>query len=556
MEWIKRSDAESIKDIISTRDLSIPKEVPFVKNLHEAMLLTKKSIRDGMNVTIVGDYDCDGITSSSILKLCIKEYITLLNTKNHLDIIIPDRYKEGYGLNMSIVERIRDGLMITVDNGIAAVEQIKAAKDKGLITIIIDHHLLRDDGLVPEADVVVDPHIEAESEFKDYCGAGLAYRFAMELIPDTKHEAEYIALAGIGTVADVMPLISDNRRLVIEGIKNLANRNVPVGLDYLLSAIGTDEYINEEDIGFSIGPCFNALGRMYGDGGKKMVDLITAENPTTDYEKQNLSQEAYDVVHVNEQRQALVLQEMNLVNESLLRDTTPAIILEDSTIFTKGTVGIIAGKLTEKYRCPAFVFTQDTKNADNLSGSGRSPEDIHLKKLLDKVAEKDKDIFVGYGGHAGAAGLTIRKTSLDAFEKLVKEELEGYEPKAEDVYYDLECAAAEIPDMLDELSRYAPYGEGNPQITFRINNVSGIPKIIGKFKNHFRIQGPDVTLLGFDLVEKWMNEGEPTTVDVVGTLGVNHFKDKDYYQIRLIDFKKHEIEKSEKYNELASLFTF
>jgi len=554
MEWIKRDESvNSVKDIIDKRDLSVPKEEPYIHNLEEAMLLTKKCIREGQQVTIVGDYDCDGITSSSILKLSIIEYIKELKLDNKVEVIIPDRYKEGYGLNMSIVERIENGLMITVDNGIAAVEQIAAAKQKGLTVIVIDHHLLRDDKRIPSADVVVDPHID-DSEFQDYCGAGLAYKFALKLIPHNIILPQLLSLAGIGTIADVMPLINDNRKIVIEALENISNRIVPYGLNLILDLLGIDEYVNEGDIGFHIGPSFNALGRMYGDGGKRMVDLITAEVPKEEREKADLIQEAAAVVHVNEERQALVLQEMELVYSSLLNETSPVIVIKDNTLFTKGTVGIIAGKLTEKFSVPSIVFTQDTKNPDNLTGSGRSPADVHLKQLLDRIADKNKGIFVGYGGHAGAAGLTIRKSSYDKFKELITEELKDYKPQANTVFYDLECNILDVPALYIEMNRSAPFGEGNPEITFLVRNISGIPKIIGKFKNHFRLQGPDVTLLGFDLVEKWIDEGEPTTVDVVGTFGVNHYKDKDLYQIRLVDFRKTIEKKSETYNELASLF--
>lgn len=557
MKWVKRDEnLNSIKEIISKRDFSVPEKWSFVRNMHEAVLLTKKCIREGMHITIVGDYDCDGITSSSNLKLSILRYISILNTGNKVDVIIPDRYKEGYGLNMSIVDRIKSGLMITVDNGIAAVEQITKAKKKGLTVIVIDHHLIRDDGLVPEADVVVDPHID-DSEFQDYCGAGLAYRFAEELIPNDPLLPKLLSLAAIGTIADVMPIIRDNRRLVIEGLKLIADRIVPYGLNLMLDCLEIDEYVNEEDIGFHIGPCFNALGRMYGNGGKRMVDLITADEPDIydEYSRKKLLEEAIAVINVNEERQLLVKKEMDMVYGGILKDTSPVIIIEDSTVFTKGTVGIIAGKLTEKYGVPAIVFTQDTKNPNNLTGSGRSPEDVHLKQLLDKVSQKYPDMFVGYGGHAGAAGLTIRKTAFDALKYALKDELKDYKPDNNIVYYDLECKILDVPVLYKELMQYAPFGEGNRAITFKVDNISGIPKIIGKLKNHFKLQGPDVTLLGFDLVEKWLDEGEPSTLDVIGTLGVNHYKDKDLYQIRLIDFKKHVEATTVTYDDLASLFT-
>ena len=333
MKWKKRDNAKSISEILAKRDLSVPDHLSFVQNLKEAVLLTKKMVREGAEITIVGDYDCDGITSSSILKLCLEEYIQVMHTKNALSVIIPNRYTEGYGLNLSIVERIDSGLMLTVDNGIAAVEQIKAAKEKGLTVIVIDHHLIRDDGKVPEADVLIDPHVN-KGEFEDYCGAGLAYRFAMELNPETKLHAHFMALAGIGTVADVMPLVGDNRKIVMEALKHLADRDVPIGLNAILDALGADEYIDEGYIGFHIGPCFNAMGRLRGDGGSWMVNLITSHPALP----KMLYDQGAEVIQVNEERKKLTIDCMNLVNEEILPQTSvyPVIIIEDSSLFVKG----------------------------------------------------------------------------------------------------------------------------------------------------------------------------------------------------------------------------
>ena len=554
--WIK-NNFETIEEMMEKRNLTVPKSYSFIRNIKEAANLCKKCIRAGMDITIVGDYDCDGITSTSILYESIMEYVNLLGTKNVVTYIIPNRYTEGYGLNVSIVDRITSGLMITVDNGISAVEQLERAKEKGLFTIVIDHHLVRDDGKIPNVNVLVDPH-QDDSVFKDYCGAGLAYRFALELHPQTTKEAEFLSLAAIGTIADVMPLVGDNRKIVIGGLKNIAERKVLPGLNRLLDVLQIDEYVNEDTIGFKIGPCFNALGRMRGEGGREMVDVITS-HPMSPEEDQKLTEKANEVVQTNKDRQELVLKEMALVNDSL-KDINPVIVFEDSTMFTKGTIGIVAGRLTEKYKRPAVVFTTDTKNSNNLSGSGRAPEGVHLKNLLDKagtIAEKEGiKLFCGYGGHAGAAGLTIPKENLPVFQRIMNTLMKDYKASAEDFHYDLDCTAPNVPALYEKIKKYAPYGEGNPAPVVRINNLSGIPKIIGEFRNHFKIQGPAITVLGFEMVEEWNAQEQPTSMDVIGTLGVNRFKDMDYYQIRILDFQKIEETKTDLYSSLEELFSF
>ena len=549
-QWKWRGIAHNITEAVFGRDLSIPKLLPFIRNLTEGVKLLLKYLERGLPITIVGDYDCDGVTSSSILYKGIKEF----KPDHPVRVIIPDRYKDGYGLNMSIVDRIENGLMITIDNGIAAVDQIRAAKAKGLGTMIIDHHLIRDDGLVPEADVVIDPHID-DSEFKDYCGAGLAYRFICELNPDSKIQRQLVALAGLGTVADVMPLVNDNRRIVIEALDAVENREVTHGFEALLSAAGVKDHVTEETFGFTLGPCFNALGRMEEDGATRIFNLIVS-----DADMETLLPEAEYVVRVNDNRKVLVEQEMQLVNASLT-ETSPIIVFEDSTIFTKGTIGLVAGKLTEKYKCPSVVFTADKKKPENLTGSARAPEGVHLKDLLDKAkniaaTQYQTDLFVGYGGHAGAAGLTIPRDNLELFEDIMKELLKDYVPEADVFYYDIETGIDGLPALMGEVELYAPYGEGNPKPIVRVNDVCGVPKEIGKLKNHFMLQAVGVKITAFHLAEKWREEGCPKSMDVLGTLNIDHFGGNETLQLQAVDFQKTEEKKTDAFRELESMFSF
>ena len=185
---------------------------------------------------------------------------------------------------------------------------------------------------------------------------------------------------------------------------------------------------------------------------------------------------------------------------------------------------------------------------------------MHLKNLLDKagaIAEKEGiKLFCGYGGHAGAAGLTITKENLPVFQRIMNTLMKDYKASAEDFHYDLDCTAPNVPALYEKIKKYAPYGEGNPAPVVRINNLSGIPKIIGEFRNHFKIQGPAITVLGFEMVEEWNAQEQPTSMDVIGTLGVNRFKDMDYYQIRILDFQKIEETKTDLYSSLEELFSF
>ena len=553
MIWVKNHDYSKISEIIRNRlseeDIEASNDEPIIHNLLKAIDFAKDCMRQGMPVTIIGDYDCDGITSSSILKLGLTEYLGIIP-----EVIIPKRLTEGYGVNISIIDRIPCGLVIMVDNGIAAVEQIKYAKAKGLKTIIIDHHDKRDDGIIPPADVVIDPSAEDTDCYKHYCGAGLAYRFIKALNPQSKILDKLVTLAGIGTIADVMTLKGHNRWLVKESLKNVSMGNVPFGLKILLDRMGIGEYVTESDYGFGIGPTFNAAGRLYDDGGQRMTNFITTDESLieTPADLEFLKNEADNLIAINEERKEEVFKEMETVN-MLLKDTSPIIVIQDDS-FKKGIVGILAGKLTEQYKVPALVFARDTKNPNNFTGSGRSPENLHLKKLLDKVSY----LLEGYGGHAGAAGLTVKEENFDKLIRSLKNELEDFEPESPNVtYYDLQIGSAnQIEPLYEELRKYAPYGEGNKPIIFRFDGFNGVPKVMGKHNEHFKIEGNGVNILGFHLKDKWDNEGCPTAIDVIGEISLNHFNETVTPQIEIQDFHKKEIKQTTDYNDLAGLFSF
>ncbi len=551
MEWRKKDTCKSIKEVVDRnigKEIEIPETPPYIKGLKEAVELTKKCVSEGMPITIVGDYDCDGITSSSILTFGLWEY-TGVKPMCH----IPKRFTEGYGINEGIINKIPNGLMITVDNGISAVDQIKKAKEKGLTVIILDHHKRRDDGLIPEADVVVDPCAIEGSEFEDYCGAGIAYRFIMELIPESKFAEELITLAGIGTVADVMRLVGDNRRLVNKAVENVVARKVPYSLNLLLEKMGVSEHCTEQDFGFKLGPLCNAAGRLQDDGGQRVYNYISSKAAKTLLEKDTMLTEADNLIQMNEERKKLVKEQMDIVNELMRdKDKSPVIVLYDNR-FSVGLVGILAGKLAEKYNVPAFVFTDSFKALDVITGSGRCPEALNCKEMLDNVS----DLLAGYGGHAGAAGLSMKRDNIKQFETALKQNLSDYTPQSQELKeYDLEISLDDVPEALEEMEKYAPFGAGNPQIIFRINEFSGVPKVIGKLKNHFKLEGVGLTALGFDLADTWKQEGEPTNIDILGTLSKDISQGEVRYQIEMEDFKKREVEKTETYNNLASLFNF
>ena len=497
---------------------------PYIKDLDRAVELTRSYMEAHPEkpIYIIGDYDCDGITSSSIM------YWTFAKLRRNPIVRIPLRFTEGYGLSEKIIAEIpEESFVITVDNGIAAIRPIQLAKDKGMTVVVTDHHLpVMEDGkiVLPPADVVVDPHLGG-SEFEDYCGAGIAYRFALA-ITGSKCVPALLALAGVGTVADVMPLVGANRTLVKKTLRVLnSHSNVP-GMNALLGELEI-ERINETGIGFHIAPVINASGRLNDDGAMDAFRLFT--------ETENTREAARELILLNSSRKKLTREALDLVKDTL--DGQKPIVVYDEKI-GEGIIGLVSGKLSEKYRCPVITFTK-IKNGEGeeiLKGSGRSVPGINLKEALDRIS----DLILGYGGHAGAAGLSIRKENLDAFRKAFREACGEMPENVDEIIYDFDIPARAIPKFVEKQQKFAPYGEGNPRpIVHLVHNAVGDWKRIGD-GSHFMLRDPRITFMGFGLADEYEAMGAPRHLDVVGYVSQDWYKGKPSYKFEIISFRKEE----------------
>lgn len=506
---------------------------PHVDQLDEAVAFARNwmMLNDNEPITIVGDYDVDGITSTDILYEAFKKINRTPVTR------LPRRFSEGYGLSEKIIDEIAEGLLITVDNGIAALPAIKKAKAKGLSVIVIDHHLpvTGDDGkiILPPADVILDPHVYPEkSEFVDYCGAGLAYRFAKKLLPNLKL-IELLNLASLGTVADVMPLYGANRQMVIKGLEALNKNKVIPGLNALINKLGFDGHQTEMDYGFKLGPIFNASGRLYDNGAERVLRLLKL-----DRDDPKLMFKVNNVINTNEQRKEIAKNDTARVYDTL--DGTRPIVVYDENI-GEGIIGLVAGRLTEDFYCPSIVFTKTEKVAEDgdviIKGSGRSIPEIHLKNVLDKI----KDKIEGYGGHAGAAGLSIRLSRLDEFKQAFIEACGEIPELSTDVYYDIEIEPEKIPEVVEQLKRFAPYGEGNPRVSIRMRlDVSDYEYHIIGDGTHFMLKNEDanLTIMGFGMVTAYEKAEKPTKLDCIGYMSEHWYNKKMSYKFELVSFSE------------------
>lgn len=465
---------------------------------------------------IIGDYDVDGVMSTGIM-MKVLGYHGI-----DAEYYIPHRFTDGYGANPKIIDLVpENSVVIMVDNGIVAFPATEAAVGKHCDVIIIDHHLGAEDGSFPPAKFIIDPNaIENQCEFTHYCGAGLSYKLAEELkIPDDLLE-ECSALAAYATVADVVPLTGENWLIASNLDKGYCN----IGLNALLKLFKVEDP-SSDDAGFKICPAINAPGRLIDDGATRSLQLILEDDP------EEAEIKAKKLKDLNEDRKMLVEMSMRKAEKILERDGFDRVIAFVSDI-PSGIVGIVAGKLAEKYRVPAFVFSDAGEGV--IKGSARTYGDNHLKKLLDKCSS----LLLKYGGHAAAAGLSMNAENIDEFRRVMAENVK--EPLEEDIlYYDGEIDSETFLDTIEELDKAAPYGEGNPPFIFKASLTINEKKPYVQMGKYLKLVTDEkIDVLCFDNVP---NTGDITrAVDAYGPISINSYKNKVLLQIegRVINFKE------------------
>lgn len=457
-----------------------------LKDMKKAVSLLDEYIQKNKHIRIIGDYDIDGICSAYIL------YKGLSFVKKNcygIDIRIPHRVTDGYGLNDRLIdEAVEDGvdLIITCDNGIAAYDQIKRAKEHGICVIVTDHHEVpyedTDGGrnyILPPADAVIDPKQEdCTYPFQNICGAVVAYKVICALIQRVNAVLEEcLVFAAFATVGDVMDLMDENRIIVKYGLKKM--KTFPnMGLQALISACDLEnKEITPYHIGFVLGPCFNASGRL--DDAYRVIELLCA---TTKEEADVL---AISLKQLNQERQDLTTQGEEKAYEmieaqGLLKDRVLVVYLPD---VHESLAGIIAGRLCKKYYRPTFVLTNGD---DCVKGSGRSIEAYHMYDEMTKV----KDLFLKYGGHKLAAGLSLPSDRVEIFRERINEVCTLRDCDLEEtLMLDLQMKLGWVSDrLMDELEKLEPYGNGNEKPLFAERVYVSQVRVMGDKHNVVRMQ--------------------------------------------------------------------
>ena len=458
-----------------------------MKDVVIAVDIIKRKIQENKKIRIIGDYDVDGIISVFIL------YTALKKCGANVDYEIPDRIKDGYGINENIVKVAYDegvDTIITCDNGISAIDQIQYAKDLGLTVIVTDHHdvpFIEEDGvrtfLSSQADAIINPkQIECEYKFKSICGAGVAFKLMEALYEEIGMDKEecykLIEFVAIATVCDVVDLIDENRIFVKNGLEML-NNSKNIGINALKKACGLeDKEITAYHLGFVIGPCLNASGRL--DSAKKGLELLLMED---DEEAKNLAQE---IVDLNDARKNMtkegVDRAINIIDSTdINNDKILVVYIPD---IHESLAGIVAGRVKEQYNKPTIILT---KSEEGVKGSARSIEEYNMfegllacKELLDK-----------FGGHPMAAGLSLQEDKVDELRIALNNKCElTDEDLTRKIMIDSSLPLEYLNlHLIEELNVLEPFGKGNAKPVFGVRDAK-ITKamLLGKDKNVLKLK--------------------------------------------------------------------
>lgn len=537
------------------KDMHNPEKM---KGVVQAADILIQKIQSQKSIRIIGDYDIDGVTSTYIL------YTGLKKCGAVVDYEIPDRIRDGYGINRQLVlDAWEAGVdtILTCDNGISAIEQIAYAKELGMTVIVTDHHELRTTEkngktqvILPDADVVINPHQpDCLYPYKDLCGGAVAYKLVQELYQkngfsdsEIEHLIEYAAIA---TVGDVMKLTGENRIIVKEGLKRL-NFTQNIGLKALIRANGLEgREINSYHIGFVIGPCINASGRL--TTAKKALELLLCKD------SQKADVLAEELLNLNAERKDMTQkgyeEAVQQIESTSLKDDKILIVYLPEC--HESIAGIIAGRIRERYYRPVFVLTDGEKS---VKGSGRSIEGYSMFEEMQKC----DDLFLNYGGHPMAAGCSLEKENIQP----LRERLNTNAQLTEDDLIEKICIDVPMPigyiteQLIEELEILEPFGTANKKPVFAEKNLHVLgARILGQNRNVIKMQVASVSgvvmdalyfgdaeefrryleeKFGFQETEKmFQNRKTDITLSVIYYPTVNEFRGQKSLQIVISDYQ-------------------
>ncbi|CAC9652316.1 single-stranded-DNA-specific exonuclease RecJ [bacterium endosymbiont of Bathymodiolus sp. 5 South] len=518
---------------------------PNFGQLDIAFDLLEKALLSDKRILIVGDFDCDGATASVVAVKSLR----LMGAK-YVDFLVPNRFEHGYGLSPEIVglaiQEKQPDLIITVDNGISSFDGVALAKASAINVIITDHHLPSE--TLPEADAIINPNLkECEFASKNLAGVGVCFYLMSALkthlskrdyftkhnivLPDLRTVLDLVAL---GTVADVVKLDQNNRILIDQGLKRIRAKQCSPGILALLEIANRKaQTLQASDLGFAVGPRLNAAGRL-SDISRGIKCLLTDD--INDARRYAAELEQFN--QARKEQQALMQEQAQAIIDTQSVETDKfALSLFDAS-WHEGIVGIVAGKLKENYHCPVAVFAQSGE--EFIKGSIRSIADVHIKDLLDLIDRKNPNLILKFGGHAMAAGLSIKKENFAVFKKVFNDFIQVYLnnelPKAE-LLTDGRLEAFDI--TLNNAQRVAdsgPWGQGFEAPIFQGDFEIVSQRIVGEkhLKCSLKLVGDNTV---YDGIAFFQAPIDKTTVQIAYKLSINEWQGKTNLQLMVEQIK-------------------
>ena len=517
-----------------------------MKDMDRAVDILKEKIEEGKKIRVIGDYDIDGVNATYILQQ------GLAGLGADVDTDIPDRIKDGYGLNQMLIDRaLEDDVdtIITCDNGIAAMNEIAYGKENGMTIVVTDHHevpYLEENGekkyLLPPADAVVDPHrADCEYPFKGLCGAAVAYKLVEVLYRvsgKSEQEVEHLQErlmenVAIATIGDVMDLVGENRVFVKKGLE-LLKTTKNEGLHALMQCTGVDTAnLNTYHIGFVIGPCINAGGRL--DTAKRALELLNASN------RREAVTLAADLKELNDSRKEMteegVEEAVKQIESSSWKDDQVLVVYLPEC--HESIAGIIAGRIKERYYRPTFVLT---KGETGVKGSGRSIEAYDMFAEMSRCRE----LFTKFGGHKLAAGLSLEEEKIEVFRKRINELADLTEEDLQmKVSIDMRLPFPYInEELIHELKILEPFGKGNGKPLFAESKLRVIqPRIFGKNRNVLKCrledqQGNQMEAVYFGEVEDCLRQMEKKQImSFTYYPSINEYMGRRTIQLTIVNYQ-------------------
>lgn len=548
--------------ILANRDIVDPKVVdsfinPTLEKLHDPFLLKDmekaidliiETMENGESIRIFGDYDQDGISSTMTL------LDGLLYFYDDISYDIPDRVIDGYGISDRMIDRAIEAnvsLIITCDNGISAIDQVKRLKENGIKVIVTDHHQVskKEDGewveqILPQADCVINPkRLDNTYPFDDLCGAGVAFKLIQALYQRLDGDMEYLygllEYVAMGTVCDVVSLTDENRIFVREGLKRI-NNTEKLAIKALVEENSWNREVSAYTLGFIIGPCMNATGRL--STAKLAIDMLMEDDieKIRTYAKKlvSLNNERKELTNIGLEKTLEIIKDKKYYNDD--------IIIVDVEDIEESICGIIAGRIKEKFNKPTIIMTESSQDGI-LKGSGRSIEAYNIYKEVFEI----KDMLESFGGHPMACGLSIKSDKVEEF----RQKLNDKSKLKKDDFVNIINIDAQIPidklslEFAESLQRLEPFGKDNPKAKFAdknlfIKNINMIGKNNNTMKMVLNKNGRDIEAIKFNAQKDYKYLSDKFKANIIGNRidavfypDINEFNGRRNLQVKLIDIR-------------------